>query len=187
LLYLPSWVFGPLMKLVDWFFPERPRVRLKIRQVCFDRVLSSLTEDFSDYTFDLYFFLDVWAVNEKRAPTTVQDWELTISGNGQEIRSERIPDISKWHQHIKVREVQHGFPVIRDIRNHLDAFAAVPLQYGLAVEGWLCFVALGIRETLLRSPTIKLTLLDSFGRRHSVRSRGPWPCRGDMVNPEMPW
>jgi hypothetical protein len=128
---LPTWIVGPLMKLTD-LIPKRPKLAMEIRQVCFDRVLASLTPDFSDYTFDLYLFLEVWVVNRKETPTTIKDWKLTVFGNGQKVKTEHLPDFSKWHQHIKVKEKLHGLHVIRDIRNGLDPFPATPLQHGIA-------------------------------------------------------
>jgi len=182
---LPTWIVGPLMKLTD-LIPKRPKLAMEIRQVCFDRVLASLTPDFSDYTFDLYLFLEVWVVNRKETPTTIKDWKLTVFGNGQKVKTEHLPDFSKWHQHIKVKEKLHGLHVIRDIRNGLDPFPATPLQHGIAAQGWVCFIAREVREALLKNAVIKLMIVDSFDRSHSIMSRGPWPCKGEMVNPEMP-
>jgi hypothetical protein len=183
----PTWIVGPLMKLADWVFPKRPRLTMEIRQVCFDRILSSLTPDFSDYTFDLYLFLEVWAANQKEVPTTIKDWKLTVFGDGQKFPTEQLPDISAWHQHIKLKEEQHGFHVIRDVRNRLDKFPALPLQQGIASQGWVCFIAREMREALLKNVALELLIVDSFGRTHSVMSKGPWPCKGDVVNPQMPW
>lgn len=183
----PTWIVGPLMKLVDRIFPMRPRLRVEIRQVCFDRALASLTPDFSDYTFNLYLFVEVWVANQKEVLTTVKEWKLTISSNGQKVQTEQLSDISQWHQHIKVKEEQHGFHVIRDVRNRLEIFSERPLQHGIAAQGWVCFTAREVREALLRNAVLELTIVDSFGRSHSVTSRGPWPCKGDVVNPKMPF
>jgi hypothetical protein len=183
----PSWIVGPLMKVVDLMFPQRPKLALEIRQVCLDKILVSVVDDFSDYTFDLYIFLDVWVANQKQVATTVKDWKVALIENGQTIRTEQLADISNWHQHIRFQEKQHGLPVIRETRNRLDRFPAQPLQQGIAVQGWECFVARGIREAFLKNAALQLTLVDSFGRNHSITSHAPWPCRGDVFNLEMPW
>lgn len=183
----PSWVVGPLMKVVDWLFPQRPKLVLEIRQACLDRIIVSLLQDFSDYTFDLYIFLRLWVANQKLVPTTIKDWEVVLLSNQQSIGTEHLADISNWHQHIKRQEKQHGLVVIRENRNKLDRFPAQPLQMGIAAEGWECFIARGIREATLKEATLQVTIIDSFGRKRSTTSRAPWPCRGEVVNPEMPW
>jgi hypothetical protein len=162
---------------------------MEIRQVCLDRVLSSITPDWSDYTFDLYIFLQLWIVNKAEVPTTVKAWRLTLSGDGgrQEIPTEQFPDISKWHQHTKVKEEQHGLHVIKDVREDLVAFPLEPLRQGIAIEGWVCFKAEGVREALLKTAKLRLEIVDSFGRRHAVKTLSPWNCKGDVVNPKMPW
>jgi hypothetical protein len=144
----PAWIVGPLMRVVDWVFPQRPKLALEIRQVCLDKILVSLVDDFSDYTFDLYIFLEVWVANQKQVATTVRDWKVALIGNSQTVCTERVADISNWHQHIRLQEKQHGLLVIREMRNRLDRFPAQPLQQGIAVQGWECFVARGIRRSI---------------------------------------
>jgi hypothetical protein len=183
----PSWIVAPLMKVVEVFFPPHPKLVLEIRQACLERVIVSLVEDFSDYTFDLYIFLHVWVANQKPVPTTIKEWQVVLLGSEQTIHTEHLEDISNWHQVIKRQDKQHGLPVIRESRNRLDRFPAQPLQQGIAAQGWECFIARGIREATLREATLQLTIVDSFRRNHSTASRAPWPCRGDVFNPELPW
>lgn len=189
--HLPTWVPGFATKLFELFFPKRPHLSIEIRQVCFDVVLESLTADLSDYTFELYLFLDVWAVNTKEVPTTIKEWKLTLSGAGKTLQASHLTDISKWHQHIKFREKEHslGFlrEVIRDIRNNLDSFPAEPLHHGIAAEGWVCFLAHEVNEALKKDASIELSVVDSFGKTHRLKSHGPRPCKGDMVNPDLPF
>jgi hypothetical protein len=118
----PSWIVGPLMKVWDSFFPQRPKLVLEVRQACLDRVMVSVLEDFSDYTFDLYIFLHVWAANQKPVPTTIKGWEVVLVSMQQTIGTEHLADISNWHQHIRRQEKQHGLAVIRENRNKLDRF-----------------------------------------------------------------
>jgi hypothetical protein len=183
----PSWVFGPLMRMVDQISPPRPKLTLEIRQACLDRIIVSFVEDFSDYTFDLYIFLYVWVANQKPVPTTIKEWQVILRGNFQAIHSDHLADITNWHQRIRRQEQQHGLRIIRESRNRLDRFPSQPLQLGIAAQGWECFIVRGIREATLKVATLQLTLVDSFGRNHSVTSHAPWPCGGDVVNPEMPW
>jgi hypothetical protein len=69
----------------------------------------------------------------------------------------------------------------------LAAFTAQPLQQGVPTEGWVCFLTREVREALLKNASIKLTIVDSFGHQHAVRNNGPWPCKGDIGNPDVPW
>jgi len=91
-------------------------------------------------------------------------------GNSSAVSMEQIADISNWQQHIKLAEKQHGLPVIRDLRHMLKRFPTQPLQHGVAAEGWECFVARGIREAFLENATLKVTIIDSCGRSHSIES-----------------
>lgn len=187
-MHLPTWIVGPIMNLYNRLFPKRPELRIEIRQVCLDRVLASLTPDWSDYTFDLYFFLYVWIVNQQDVTTTVKEWKLTVEGDkGQTAQADQVPDISQWHQHFRVREVRHGLPMIADTYSSLAGFPTQALQRGIAAEGWVCFIAHGVRESLLNNASIELIVVDSFDRRHAAKSKGPWPCKGDVVNTEMAW
>jgi hypothetical protein len=186
-MHIPAWIAGQLMSVIDRMFPKRPRLTVEIRQVCFDTVLASLDADFKDYTIDLYWFVLAWVANTKEVTTTVKEWKLAVFGGGQEIDAERIFDFSRWHQHIKVKEERQGHYLIRDVRANLDAFPAQPLQHGIGTEGWVCFLTRAVTEQLFTNATVKLTIVDSFGKEHVARSRGPWPCKGDMVNPDMPW
>lgn len=177
------------MGLFNRIFPPRPKLKVEIWQVCLDRVLASLTEDWSSYTFDLYFLVYAWIVNKKQVATTVKEWKMTVISNKRktQIQAEFVPDISEWKQHVKVMGTQHGLPVIKDIHNNLAAFPAQTLQHGIPAEGWVCFVAHGVTETLLKDAAIKLVVVDSFDRKHTAESEAPWPCKGEVVNPEMPW
>jgi len=186
-MFFPTWIVGPLMKVVDLIFPQRPKLALEIRQACPDRVMVSIVEDFSDYTFDLYIFMYVWVANQKPVPTTIKDWQVVLLGNQQSVLTEHLTDISGWHQLVKRQDKQHGLTVIRAARNLLDRFPSQSLQQGIAAQGWECFIARGIREATLKDATLQLTIVDSFGRNHSTTSRAPWPCRGDVMNPEKPW
>jgi len=179
-----TWYFKAA-DLVRQYLPHWPKLTIEIREVCADQILDSLTPDFSDYTVDFYVFLHLWVVNKKEVPTAVKEWNLKVVVDGQSLQAERVTDISKWHQHSKVKVEQHGFTVIKDIRDNLNDFGNQPLQHGIPAEGWICFVLPGTKGTLLQSATLHLTLIDSFGRKHSLKSLGPWNCKGSMVNPEM--
>ena len=47
------------------------------------------------------------------------------------------------------------------------------------------FLVRHTREAVIKKGYIILTVTDSFGHKYHVTSKGPWPCKGDMVNPEM--
>jgi hypothetical protein len=186
--HIPAWIWSVAGKVADWFLhlkPKRPRLEAEIRQVCFDKILASLDVGWGDYTIDLYIFLRVWVVNQREIPTTVKQWKLTVVGEGKSTDAELIEDISRWHQHMKVREQLHGMDIIRDIRDRLVEFPAQPLQHGIPVEGWICFLVRNTRESLIEKGYITLTVVDSFGHKYRVTSKGPWPCKGDIVNPQM--
>ncbi len=169
-------------KLWNW-----SQVTVEIRDVCEDKLLASLEPDFSGYKVDLYIFLRVWVVNKKEVPTVPKEWTLTVVAGKQKLKAERVLDISKWHQHSKLEKQQHGFAVIEDIRENLTAFGNQPLQHGIPAEGWLCFLVRGTNDSLLQGATLRLTLIDSFDRKRSLKKKEPWHCKGDMVKPEKRW
>ena len=181
-----EWVFKTA-DLVRQYLPHRPKLTIEIREVCADQILASLKPDWSDYAIDLYVFLHLWVVNKKEVPTAVKEWNLAVEAGGQTLKAERVGDISNWHQHSKVKEEQHGITVMRDIRENLHDFGAGPLQHGIPTEGWVCFMVRETKESLLQDATLSLTLIDSFGHKHSLKSQGPWPCKGGMVNPQTPY
>jgi len=172
-----------LSKEVHQYLPHWSKLTIEIREVCDDKILASI--DASGYTVDLYVFLRVWAVNQKEVPTTVKEWTLTVVAENQKLQAERVADISRWHQHSKVKRQQHGFTVVEDVREDLNAFGNQPLQQGIPSEGWICFVLRGVEDSLLQGSTLRLTSIDSFGRKHVLKSKGPWNCKGSMVNREM--
>jgi len=161
------------------------QVTVEIRDVCEDKILTSLQVD--RFTVDLYIFLRVWVVNKKEVPTVPKEWKLTVVKDRQKLKAERVPDFSEWHQHSKIEKQQQGFTFIEDVREQLDAFGNQPLQHGIPVEGWLCFLVRGTNDSLLQGATLRLTLIDSFGRKHSQKKKEPWHCKGNMVNPERLW
>ncbi len=187
--HLPTWIPGVVTRLVERFWPKRPKLSIEIRQVCFDRILASLEVDWTDYQIDLYLFLYVWVVNTEEVPTTVKAWNLSVGLDEQnvEIEGEQITDFSKWHQHSKVKAVQHGLQVVQDIRETVPPFPVRPLQLGIPSEGWVCFVIRKTKESIMEHSTVTLTTTDSFERNYSANSRAPWTCKGDMVNPDMPF
>jgi hypothetical protein len=185
--HIPALAWNIAIKASDWSLslrPKRPRLQFEIRQVCFDKILASVEADWSDYTIDLYLFIRVWVVNRKETQTTIKQWSLAIIGD-QKAGSEHVEDISRWHQHTKVQEQQHGMTVVRDIRKELDALPNEALRHGIPVEGWICFLIRQTREAVIKKGYIILTVTDSFGHKYRVTSKGPWPCKGDMVNPKM--
>ncbi len=179
---LPPWIPAVVARLIGRLRPNRPKLTVEIRQVCFDKILASLEPDWSDYRIDLYLFLYVWAVNTQQVPTTVKQWKLAVLADGQKIEGERVEDISKWHQHSTVNSVQHGFQV-EDIREPANPFPARPLHHGILSEGWVCFIVRKTKESLMENATITLTATDSFGCNYPVEGHAPWTCKGNMVNP----
>jgi hypothetical protein len=167
-------------KLWNW-----SQVTPEIHEVCEDKLLSSL--DATGYTVDLYIFLRVWVVNKKEVPTVPKEWTLTVVAGKQKLKAERVSDISMWHQHSKVEKQQHGMKFIEDVRDNLTAFGPQPLQHGIPNEGWICFLVRGTRDSLLEGATLRLTLVDSFEHKHTVKKKEPWNCKGGMVNPERVW
>lgn len=172
-------------RLIDRLWPRRPRLRIEIRQVCFDTILESLEADWSDYRVDLYLFLYLWAVNTEEVPTTVKEWRLMVLANSQTIRAEPAEDFSDCHQHIKVHAKQQGFDVVKDIRKPLNPFPKQPLQQGIPLEGWVCFIVRATKQSLMHNASLTLMGIDSFDGQHSVKSRAPWPCRGDIISPKL--
>jgi transposase-like protein len=63
-------------------------------------------------------------------------------------------------------------------------FAASPLQHGIPSKGWVCFKVPGIKPTFIENDELHLTLVDSFGGKHSLERCGPWVYKGDAINPE---
>ena len=167
-------------KLTNWSW-----LTVEIREVCEDKILASLQID--KFTVDLYIFLHVWVVNKKEVPTVPKEWALTVMAGKQKLQTEREPDISKWHQHSKVEKQRQDFTFIEDIRENLHAFGNQPLHHGIPAEGWLCFVVRDVKDSLLQGAILRLTLIDSFGRKHIHKKKEPWPCKGNMVNPERLW
>ncbi len=182
--HLPTWIPGVVARLIDRLWPRHPHLTIEIRQVCFDKILASLEADWSDYQIDLYLFLYVWAVNTEPVPTTIKEWKLSVLADDQNIEGERVEDISKWHQHSKANAVQHGFGSYETLGTPATPFPLQPLQQGIPSEGWVCFLIRKTKESLMKTATVTLRATDSFGRKHSVSSRAPWPCKGDMVNPQ---
>jgi hypothetical protein len=190
-MHVPTWAPGFVTRLFELFFPKRPHLTVEIRQVCFDDVLESVTEDWSGYTIELYLFLDLWVVNTKEVPTTIKDWKLTLHGDGKSSQASYVEDISKWRQHIKLKkkETSLGFEryVIQDIHNNLTQFPAQPLTHGIPSEAWVCFVASGVTEAVKKDASVELFVVDSFDKTHKFESHGPWPCKGNMYNPDIPF
>jgi|HubBroStandDraft_6_1064221.scaffolds.fasta_scaffold288182_2 hypothetical protein len=186
---LPTWIPGVVVKLIERLWPKRPSLTIQIQQVCFGSNLASLEADFSDYRIDLYLFLYVWAVNTNEVPTMIRDWNLHVLADDREVGvdGERVEDISNWQQHSTEHAVQHGFPVVRDIRQPTTPFPPQPLQQGIPVEGWVCFLVRETRDSLMAAATVTLTATDSFGDEHPVSDHAPWTCKGGMVNTEMPF
>ena len=173
---------------VEWCWKRlwnQSEVTVEIREVCEDKILASLQVD--GYTVDTYVFLRVWVVNKKEVPTVPKDWTLTVASGKRKLKAEQVPNISKWHQHSKVEKKQQGFTFVEDIRKELDAFGNQPLQRGIPVEGWLCFLVRGTHDGLLKGATIRLALMDSLGRNHRTEGIESWGCKGNMVNPEKLW
>jgi hypothetical protein len=182
-MHIPTWIPGFATRLFEVFYPKRPHLTVELHEICEDKIVASL--DASGYTVDLYIFLRVWVVNTKEVPTVPKEWILTVAANSHKLHAERVPDISKWHQHSKLKKQQHGLTLIEDIRDNLSPLSGEPLQHGIPSEGWICFVVHGTKDTLLQGAALHLTLVDSFGRKHLLKSSGPWKCKGSMVNPEM--
>jgi hypothetical protein len=167
-------------KLWNW-----SRATIEIREVCEDKLMASIDAD--GYTVDLYIFLRVWVVNKKEVPTVPKEWTLTVVAGKQKLTAEAVSDISRWHQHSKVEKQQHGHKFIEDVRDNLTALGTRPLQHGIPNEGWICFLVRGTRDNLLEGAILRLTLVDSFGRKHPLKKTEPWNCKGSMVNPERVW
>jgi hypothetical protein len=174
---------------VEWCWNKlrnRSQLTIETREVCEDKHLASLDAT-SGYTVDLYIFLRVWVVNKKEVPTVPKEWMLTVAAGKQKLKAERVPDISRWHQHSKVEKQQHGMKFVEDIREPLTALGTQPLQHGIPNEGWICFLLRGTQDNLLEGAMLRLTLVDSFGRKHPLKKKEPWNCKGNMVNPERIW
>lgn len=167
-------------KLWNW-----SQVTVEIREVCEDMLLASLEAE--KYTVHLYIFLRVWVVNKKEVPTVPKEWTLAVVSGKQKLKAEPVPDFSKWHQHSKIATQRQGFHFVEDIREPARDFGKQPLQQGIPAEGWVCFVVRDTDDSLLQGATLRLTLIDSLGRKHPVKKTEPWHCKGNMVNPEQLW
>jgi hypothetical protein len=132
-------------------------------------------------------FFQVWVVNKNETPTTVKTWSLAVEMDGNKTQAEYVPDISKWHHLTKVHETHQGLSVVRDVREKLIPFSTQPLHHGIPLEGWVCFLVRGVKESSIQAATVYLTLVDSFGKSHRVKRSGPWPSESQAVNPDMPW
>jgi hypothetical protein len=167
--------------------PSRPKIDIEFREICLDSKLASLDADFGGYTIDTFMFFRVWVVNKNETPTTVKIWRLAVEMDGNTVQAECVPDISKWHHQTKVSETHQGLPVVPDVREKLIPFSTQPLQHGIPLEGWVCFLVRGVRESSIQTATVYLTLVDSFGKSHRVKRSGSWPSESQAVNPDMPW
>jgi hypothetical protein len=188
-----QWIFSGIGVLILALLLERWRRRAKlkveIREVCFDDVLQSVANDWSDFTVERYIFVRVWAVNLKNVPTTVKEWKLTYSKDKKVFAASEVSDFSKWRQHVKWKVQGTGFVtgVIQEAHNTLTQFPLQPLQHGVPSEGWVCFKATGVSGMGSNSSTIKLEMENSLGQKYRVNSPAPSGCKGTMTNPDLPW
>lgn len=166
---------------------RRARLQIEIRQLCQNQTLDSITADLSDFTVDIYVFLYVWAVNKSSVKVTAKSWNLEFVGKGERVTGKHVPRITPFYQHVKWNEEQHGMRVEKSERRTLVAFRDAPLEPGVPLEGWICFNISGAKHTFVDKAEVKLTLIDSLGKRHRVKQHGPWRCDGDIVNPDKPF
>jgi hypothetical protein len=162
---------------------------LEVREVCFDDVLHSVSEDWSQFTVGRYIFVRLWVVNTEAVPATVKKWELTFSSGGTNFPATLLDDFSKWHKLIKWEEPGLGFEsrVIKEARKTLTQFPVHPFVQGIPSQGWLCFKTNDVPGSGHDHGEIRLCLLDSFGQENWVNAQAPLGCEGEMVNPELPW
>jgi hypothetical protein len=200
---LTAWIIGAaiavyaiikataIKSVLSWlwrkFLPDRPKITIEIREVSLDQKLASLDADFAGFTIDAYLFFDVWVVNKNTTPTTAKLWKLKVVIDGRKSEAEFVGDISKWHHLRKKTEYEHGHTVVRDVRTKMTPFGIDPLQQGLPVNGWVCFLIRGVRPASIQAATVELIMVDSFDRTHRAQAKGPWPSENQTVNPDMPW
>jgi hypothetical protein len=168
-----------------------PQLNIEIREVCFDDVLESVTEDLADFTVERNIFVRVWIVNKESVATAVKKWSLAYSKDGKTVTASEVTDFSKWHQHVKWKERQSSMTpvmyVIKEARNTLTPFPAQPLLQGIPSEGWVCFKAPGVNGMGNEDGRIELNIVDSFNQKYCGESPAPLACKGTMTNTDLPW
>ena len=167
----------------------RPTLNVEIREVCFDDVLDSVTEDLADFTVERYIFVRLWLVNTENVATGVKEWKLTYSKDGKTQVASEVEDFSKWHQHVKWKERTAilNMDVIKEARKPMTSFPSHSLEQGVPSQGWVCFKATGVNGMGGDDGKIELRVVDSFDQEFRVESPAPLACKGTIVNPELPW
>ena len=177
--------------LIQRLTSKRSRLNMEIREVCFDDVLETVTEDLADFTVERYVFVRVWIVNKESVATAVKEWALTYSKDGKTAAASEVTDFSDWHQHVKWKAQQQGVTpvthVIKEARNALTPFPSQPLLQGIPSEGWVCFKATGVSGMASDDGRIRLCVVDSFDKKYRKKSPAPLACKGIMTNPDLPW
>jgi len=146
--------FGGLKALLDVrdrIFLRSPKIVGKIHQV-----------------FDGYFdpseceiLVLVSAVNRRSQSTTLSDWELIVERHGQ--RATGFPFQPPQGHRIWPR-LKAGSPT-----TFIDD-ATVIFSQGIERHGWIAFTVQGMTSReLYQNTRLKITALDSFGRRHSLK------------------
>lgn len=166
---------------------DRPKLKIEIRQLCQNRTLDSLTNDLSGFTVDILVFLYLWVVNTSGVSTTLKSWEVTMTGDHQQVGGSPVYPITQFIQIIKHKELLHGMTVEKTTRLPLvPVFPSEVFVRGVPLEGWVCFKVSGVGHSFIDNAVVRLTLVDSFGKHHRLESHGPWQCRGEIVNPDLP-
>jgi hypothetical protein len=140
-----------LINVIDRIFLRSPKIVGKIHQM-----------------FDGYFdpseceiLLLVSAVNTRSQSTTLSHWELIVERRGQ--RATGFPFQPPAGHRIWPR-LKAGSPT-----SFIDD-PTVIFSQGIEKHGWIAFTVRGMTSRELYENTwLKITALDSFGRRHSLK------------------
>jgi hypothetical protein len=191
---IPSWVPGSVLKIGDWLvalLPSRPKLKLEIREVCFDARLASVDAEWAGYAVDMYIFFRLWVVNQKAVPTTAKAWTLTAKSKEAELpAAEVVPDINAWQYVTKKTVTRNGLTTIQNTSAPVTPFPLdAPLQHGIPVEGWVAFLLNRVKDTVVENSVLHLTLVDSFGKHHRAAAQassrsGP---NSTVVHPDAPF
>lgn len=140
---------------------SRPKIRGRIFQVIIAQMADPINTGNSLTAFITYIYL----VNKRRNSIHVLDYEMEIKINRKWVRLKRVygvHNVKNYFNSASDAEIQ-----VNNFEDNLIYRKNRPVEYGLALHGWIVFAASGnIQNNNVHA--FRLTCIDVFQKKHRI-------------------
>jgi hypothetical protein len=165
-----------------------PEIKAELKEVYLDPTVAESKRE-GEACFDYYITLNVYLVNTRPAPTSVESFGLRVKTNTGEYeavrtsldglilkRNQRL--VPKWA--IRYSKIETTFEELLD----LEKLSYAPLTRGEGRRGWLRFVlSEAWSPSSNKVESVTLVIRDAYGNSHLVTAnRLEWKKTGEVVN-----